>query len=218
MALGDKQLVRVTMSFQRPVPMDGVSLECHVERAGRSAGTAKATIVDTRGRVCASAEGLFIATGEFGAFPTPLIAGPVFSEAERMPNPMRQSAHGLPYFGSSIEVALPPGDPGKHGPRTMWMRTGPLLDDEEPSPFQVACPIADCGNGIGKNAGFEVATFVNPDVTVALHRLPRSRWLASQAISHWQPNGVGLSQATLFDRFGPIGVALQCLILRPANS
>ena len=96
------------------------------------------------------------------------------------------------------------------------MKTPQLLADEEPTPFQVACPIADCGNGIGRNAGFDVASYVNPDVTIALHRLPKSRWLASQAISHWQPNGIGLSQATLFDKVGSIGVAVQTLIVRPA--
>ena len=38
------------------------------------------------------------------------------------------------------------------------------------------------------------------------------------AISHWQPNGVGLSHATLFDEDGPIGNALQTLIVRPTNN
>jgi len=197
------------------VPMDGIWQESHVERSGRSSATAKTVLRDDKGRVCAIGDGLFIATGEFGDLPTPEVERPLFGEARRMPFPVQRSVHGLPYFGNGVEVAFPPGEHGAPGPGTMWMRTVPLLADEEPTPFQVACPIADCGNGIGKNANFDVASFVNPDVTIALHRLPRSRWLASEAISHWQASGVGLSQATLFDEDGPIGSALQCLIVRP---
>ena len=214
----DKQLVRVTVTFQRPVPMGGLYLESHVERSGRASASAKSTLRDSKGRICVTGDGLFIGTGDFGEFPTPAIVGPVFAESHRLPFPASRSVHGLPYFGNFIEVAFPPGQSGELGPGTMWMHTPPLLAGEEPTRFQIACPIADCGNGIGKNANFDVASFVNPDVTIALHRLPRSRWLASQAISHWQPNGVGLSQATLFDEDGPIGSAVQTLIVRPANN
>jgi len=37
-------------------------------------------------------------------------------------------------------------------------------------------------------------------------------------VSHWQPNGVGLTEATLYDREGPIGMALQTLIVRPTET
>ena len=212
----DKQLGRVTVTFRRPVPLGGIRLESHLERAGRSVSTAAAKIRDTKGRVCLTAEGLFIATGEFGELPTPSIAGPQFEDALPGRFPVQRALHGKHFFSNSVEVAYPPGESGEHGPGTMWMKTPQLLEYEDPTPFQLACPIADCGNGISRNAGFDVASFVNPDVTIALHRLPKSRWLASQAISHWQPNGVGLSHATLFDEYGPIGIAVQTLIVRPA--
>ena len=62
-----------------------------------------------------------------------------------------------------------------------------------------------------------MATFVNPDLTIILHRLPESEWLASSAISFWEPTGIGLSQATLFDEKGPIGVASQTLLVQPVS-
>lgn len=216
-AVTDKQLVRTTIIFQRPVPMNGLTMESHLERSGRSVSTANAILRDGKGRVCVNGEGLFIATADFGKLPTPSIDRPDFAEAIPGEYPVQTSLHGLPYFGNCIEAAYPPGESGGFGPGTMWMKTPALLAGEDPTPFQVACPIADCGNGIGRNAGFDVASFVNPDVTIALHRLPQSRWLASQAISHWQPSGIGLSQATLFDKHGPIGVAVQTLIVRPTN-
>ena len=215
-AVTDKQLCRVTVTFQRPVPMDGLSLEAHAERTGRSVSTASVVMRDAKGRICVTGEGLFIATGDFGELPTPSIASPKFADATPGEFPVQQAVHGKRYFANCIEVAYPPGESGKCGPGMMWMKTPQLLAGEEPTLFQVACPIADCGNGIGRNAGFNVASYVNPDVTIALHRLPNSRWLASDAISHWQPSGIGLSQATLFDKLGPIGVAVQTLIVRPA--
>ncbi len=56
---------------------------------------------------------------------------------------------------------------------------------------------------------------MNPDLTINVFRLPQSDWLASSALSFWEPSGVGLSQAQLFDTKGPIGFALQSLIIRP---
>jgi len=122
--------------------------------------------------------------------------------------------HKRPFFTDAVEVAYPPGKRTGSGPAVMWMRTPPIVAGETPTPFQRACPIADCGNGISQNAGFGRASFVNPDLTIALHRLPTSDWLASDAVSHWQPDGIGLAIATLYDREGAIGSALQTLIIR----
>ena len=75
--------------------------------------------------------------------------------------------------------------------------------------------LADCGNATSRNANLDTVTFVNPDLTIVLHRLPESEWHASSAISFWEPTGIGLSQATLFDEKGPVGVASQTLLIQP---
>ena len=98
------------------------------------------------------------------------------------------------------------------------MRTLPIVDGEAPSPFQSLCPLADCGNGISRNSTFAEATFVNPDLTIAVFRLPESEWLAASARSFWEPTGVGLSQAQLYDTKGAIGFALQTLIVKPVKN
>jgi hypothetical protein len=103
---------------------------------------------------------------------------------------------------------------GLPGPTTMWMRTVPVLDSEEPTPFQRICPLADSGNAIGRNAEPEEVAFVNADLTITLHRKPRGPWLGSRVISHWQQNGIGMADAMLFDDHGPVGRAVQTLLLR----
>ena len=100
----------------------------------------------------------------------------------------------------------------------MWMRTAvPILVDEEPSPFQKICPLADSGNGISYNDYLDRIHFLNTDLTVSVHREPVGDWFCSRAISHWQADGTGVADAELFDRAGPVGRALQHVLLMPAS-
>lgn len=216
-AVPGKQLVRLTLSFQRPIPMAGFRIAAKLEREGRAATTASAELSDRSGRICALASSLHLTAYPPVEFPTQSIPHPVFADARKGKFPVQNPLHDLPFFGFGIEAAYPPGETGEPGPTTMWMRTMPLLEDEQPSPFQTLCPIADCGNGISRNAEFAVASFVNADLTVLAYRLPESEWIASSAISFWEPNGIGMSQATLFDTRGALGIALQTLIIRPTS-
>jgi hypothetical protein len=97
------------------------------------------------------------------------------------------------------------------------MRALAPLPDEQPSPFQRICPLADCGNAFSRHADPDRVQFINADLTIALHRDPVGEWLGSRAVSYWQPSGVGLADALLFDEHGPVGRALQTLLLRPAG-
>jgi len=214
----DKQLVRITNDYARPIPMSGFRIDTQVTRNGRAAATAIATLTDTSGKTCATATSLHLVTSTFDDLPTPRIESPSIEESAPGIFAVEKTRHDLSFFGSWIDVAYPPGESNSPGPTTLWMRTPPLLVDEHPSPFQSICPLADCGNGISRNAELSDATYVNPDLTIVLHRLPESEWLASSAISHWEPTGIGLSQATLFDEKGPVGTASQTLLIQPLAS
>lgn len=217
-ALPGKQLARVTVTFQRPVPMAGFRVEATQGRDGRTVATVLAKLIAADGKICAHASGLFVAAADHGALPTSSLPGPNLAEAAAGPFPVERAVHGLPYFSSGIEVAYPPGETPDPGPTTIWMRTLPIVDGERPSPFQALCPLADCGNGISRNSTFAEATFVNPDLTIGIFRLPESEWLASAARSFWEPTGIGLSQAQLYDTKGAIGFALQTLIVQPVGN
>lgn len=213
----DKQLVRITTDYARPVPMGGFRIETNVTRSGRAAATGSATLTDADGKVCATATSLHLIRSDFDNLPTTRIQGPSRHSATPGVFVAESAHHELPFFRDAIEVAYPPGQSNSPGPTTLWMRTPPLLDNESPSPFQSICPLADCGNGTSRNAELTDATFVNPDLTIVLHRLPESEWLASSAVSFWEPTGIGMSQATLFDDNGPVGFALQTLLIQPID-
>ena len=213
----DKQLVRLTVSFCRPVPITGFRVDAEIIRNGRTATSAIATLRDADDRICATASSLHLTTHSFKEIPTASIPHPCIEDATSGKFAVGRPLHGLPFFGSSVDVAYPPNETREPGPTTMWMRALPIIEGEDPTPFQSLCPISDCGNGISRNADFSEVSFVNADITVAAYRLPESAWLASQAISFWQPSGIGLSQATLFDTRGSVGTALQMLIVKPVG-
>jgi len=168
--------------------------------------------------VCATATGLHLRRAELGEVPDPAVAGPVFADSRPGPFPIAAGRHGLPMFGNLVEARYPPGEGPMPGPTTIWLRTPDLLEGEQPSPFVSLCPLADCGNAVSRNAELDRMGFVNPDLTIFLVRPPRGRWLASQAVSHWQPSGVGLADAALFDADGFVGRAVQTLLLQPVTN
>lgn len=213
----DKQLTRLTVGFRRPIPISGFRVDAKVERSGRTATTATATLRNSEDRVCAIASSLHLTTHSFENLPSASIPHPSFEEAIPGDFPVMHAVHDLPFFGSGIDVAYPPGETSEPGPTTLWMHTLPILEDEESSPFQSLCPIADSGNGISRNTEFSETSCVNADLTIVVHRMPESAWLASEAISFWQPSGIGMSHAMLFDTLGAVGTALQTVIVRPIS-
>jgi len=129
--------------------------------------------------------------------------------------PIGRPVHGLTGFRDSVEMRYPPGEDNLPGPTTLWMSTVGLLPDEEASPFQRICPLADCGNAFSRHVDPERIAFVNPDLTIALHRPPEGQWLGMRSVSQWQPSGVGLAVSSLFDDHGSVGTAMQTMLLRP---
>ncbi len=216
-AIDDKQLVRITADYVRPIPMAGFRIETEVVRNRRAVAAGKATLICSDGKVCATATSLHIVKSDFESLPTSTVAAPSRLNAVPGDFVVESAHHDKPFFRDWIEVAYPPGESNTPGPTTIWMKAPPLLADERPSPFQGICALADCGNGTSRNANLDEATFVNPDLTIILHRLPETEWHAMSAISFWEPSGIGLSQGTLFDEKGPVGVASQTLLVQPAD-
>ena len=55
--------------------------------------------------------------------------------------------------------------------------------------------------------------FINPDLTVHLHRLPEGEWVGNDACTWLAPHGASLAEALLTDRNAPIGRATQSLYI-----
>lgn len=213
----DKLLLRLTIDLTKACPMDGFRVTGETTREGRKVTTARVVLTDLAGRVCATASSMHVAPKDVGAVTTAPVDPPRLEDATPGHFSIGTSHHTDPFFFDFVEVRYPPGHGPKPGPTTMWMRTLPLLPDETPSPFQSLCALADCGNGISRNAELSEMGFINTDLTIHAHRMPVSDWLCSVAHSHWHGNGVGLAHAVLHDAHGPVATALQTLILNRAG-
>lgn len=210
----DKPLVRLLIEIARPIPMSGFRIGSVISRTGRTVTTTRIELHDDD-RSYASAEGLHLAEGEIGPVPSHHVD--VVDPLDAVPGPFPiPPTHAEPAFDSSLDVRYVPGlSQGAGGETFMWARSKvPLLEGEQPSPFQAICPLADCGNGISWHEGTESMAFVNADLVVALHRQPTGDWFGSHSVSFWEPNGIGRSDAELFDATGTVGRAMQSLVLR----
>lgn len=207
-------LTRLNLELTKPVPLAGFMIQAKVQKAGRTMATTTSEVLDPDGRPLGVGRGLHFTERDLATVPTAPPGTPNFDDRVTGEFPVPGSIHGLPYFLDAVEIAYPPQENTDPGPTTLWMKTVPILDGEQPSPFQRLCPLADCGSGVSRNAPISQFTFMNPDLTIHMHRATTSDWIASRAVSTWEPTGVGLAHATLFDPTGPIGTADQTLVLR----
>lgn len=212
--VSDKPLVRLLVEITRPVPMSGFRIGATISRTGRTVTTTSIELHDDD-RSYALARGLHLAEGDIGPVAShhAEFAGP----EEAVPGLFPISPpHSQTSFAQSLNVRYVPGlSLGDGGETFMWAESKvPLIAGEEPSPFQTLCPLADCGNGISFHEGTETMAFVNADLMVSLHRPPHGTWIGSHTVSFWEPNGIGRADAELFDDTGPVGRAMQSLVLR----
>ncbi|GMQ86192.1 MAG: thioesterase family protein [Acidimicrobiia bacterium] len=213
-----QRLTRITVDIMRPIPMSGFRVAGSITKAGRSASLTEAELGDDD-TIYARAHGLHLRTVDDLDVTTAGVDVPDLSAAIPGPFPIDRNMHDRISFLDSVECRYDPASPvAEGGATTMWMRTTvPLLAGESPSPFQRICPLADSVNGISYNNPLGKVRFVNPDLTVSLHRDPIGQWFCAQAVSHWLASGVGLADAALFDAEGPVGRATQNLLLSPAG-
>jgi hypothetical protein len=211
-------VVRVTVELLRPVPFERLEVSVHLRRPGRNVQLVEATLRSPEHEV-ARATGLRIRRGE--------VALPDLPEAEvRHPGPERGRpresgpAPFLPGFHSDgVEHRFILGSFAEPGPAVDWIRVKyPLIAGEPLSPLARTCAAADFGNGIsGLLPGTHI--YINPDLTVYLHRHPEGEWICLDSVTHIHSNGVGLAESRLSDQRGPIGCSVQSLIVseRPAD-
>ncbi|MDX1449202.1 MAG: thioesterase family protein [Acidimicrobiia bacterium] len=211
----DKKLTRMSIEIVRPIPMAGFRVEAELRREGRAVTLSTARIVDDE-RVYATADALHLREIDFPT-ETADYDLPDFERSVPGPFPITDTLHGEQAFPSSIEVRYDPSaSQGEGGYTIMWMRSlVPMLEGEEPSPFQRLCPMADSGNGTSYNEYLDRVLFVNPDQLLSVHRHPVGEWIGGKSVSHWGDNGIGLADTELFDRSGPVGRVMQNLLLDP---
>ena len=211
----DMQLARLTVEFLGVVPLEPLQVHAEISRAGRRMQLAWAMISLENGRGVARASAVLLHRQRHDGVPEGTAGPPL----ERQPHEGRVShfeGEDIEAFHrTGMDMRWVEGD-WSRGPGTVWFRLArPLVDDEEPSPAMRAVAAADFGNGVSQVLPFDEWLFINTDLTVQLHRPPNGEWVALDARTVVEPNGVGLALSTLHDVDGPVGTGQQTLYVAP---
>ncbi|MBI2890362.1 MAG: thioesterase family protein [Nitrospirae bacterium] len=227
---GGWHVARLTYEFLRPVPLGRLRIETRPLKEGRTVQWVEAILSDER-REVVRATALRIRRRSV-RLPSPSevdprpVRGPESASGgsgqhgePRPPLPEQCRPFEFPFFGtalgyhSAMEGRWVRGEFGA-GPAASWFRMRyPLLPGESPSPLQRVAMVADSGNGISMMLNISQFTFVNPDLTIYLHRYPVGEWVCLDAATIPENLGVGLAVGTLFDEKGHIGRSLQSLVI-----
>ena len=217
------QFGRVTLEILRPVPIAPLTVSAEVVRPGRTVELLSASLSDGDGEVIRASAWRIAAAGvelpdDVASAPLPTSrsdpAGPQEArEEEFFPTGQRLGYH------SAMEYRFASGRFLDPGPAIVWMRPRvALVAGEEPSPLQRVLVAADSGNGVSAALDWTRYLFVNVDLSVHLHRMPVSDWVCLDAVTVPEPTGIGIADAALRDECGPIGRALQTLVVRERDS
>lgn len=212
-------LARLTVELIRPVPRAPLSVAVEVRRPGKRVQVLDAVVTDPDGTEVLWARGVRLAQSPNGldesTVPRPELAP--------LPAPADSDGFGfaslLPWttFGEAYELRLAQGTPFHElGPSAVWSRlTVPLFAGQPIHPLDRALTLADFPNGFGNSVPFEQFAYINPDLTVSLHRLPVGEWVLLDAVMHPRDQGHGTAEGTLRDEQGPIGSSIQSLLISP---
>ena len=210
------QVGRVTYEILRPVPISALTVSAEIVRPGRSVELVDATL-SSGGEPLIRATAWRLRTTDV-EFEDP--AG----RREAPPGPDQGKEGEFFHTGydvgyhTAMEYRFVAGAFMEPGPATVWMRaTVPLLPGEELSPLQRVLVAADSGNGVSSALDWRSYLFINVDLSVHLHRMPEGEWVCLDAATLPEHNGLGIADTALLDQHGPIGRAVQTLLVGMRN-
>lgn len=210
----DMMIARFTCEILRSIPVGDITVAARVARPGRSVELLEAT-ASAGGREVARASAWRVLRTASPAVPSrqpspPGLPPPAPREASAPPDGW------LDGYMSAIEWRPARGRVGAPGPAVVWTRMRyPLVPDEEPRPLERVLVAADSGNGVSGELDISRWLFINPELTVHLHREPAGEWICLDAQTAITPGGAGVATSCLSDLDGPIGVAAQSLLIMP---
>ncbi|GAC1439476.1 MAG: thioesterase family protein [Mycobacteriales bacterium] len=205
----DMMVARVTVEILGPIPVGELTVTATVVRPGRRVELVEATM-SAAGRPVARAAAWRVmrsaAAGVASRHPLP----PTLPAAD----PGLGTGGWVDGYLSAVEWRFVRGHFTEQGPSSAWTRLRiPLVAGEEPSPLQRVLAVADSGNGISSELELTDWHFINPELTVHLHREAVGEWVCLDAATTISPAGAGLATSVLSDLTGPIGVGAQALLV-----
>jgi Thioesterase-like superfamily len=207
----DMMITRFTCEILRAIPVGDISVQARLARPGRSVELLEATASADGREVARASAWRVLRTGSPPV--QPRVPAPPGLPHEP---PVRPPAGWTDGYISAIEWRRVGGSLGAPGPATLWARMRyPIVPDEEPGPLERVLVVADSGSGISWELDTNQWLFINPELTVHLHRDAAGEWICLDAQTAISTGGAGLATSVLSDLDGPVGVAAQSLLITP---
>lgn len=205
------QVARMTVEFLSPVPLSVFSIKTEVIRSSKKTQLIQVWLSCNDSPVC-RAMALLIRKTRISLPSVPSPGMKLKPPAESPPLEL-SFFPDKPGYHKAMELRITDGTFGS-GAVAAWFRMRyPLVPGETPSPLQRVMIAADSGNGISMILDPAQYIFINPDLTVYLHRLPEGEWVGLDAATTPQPSGVGFAESALYDEHSSIGRSLQSLVV-----
>jgi len=207
----DMLVARMTVEILGPVPVGELELRSKVQRSGRSVELVEA-VLSSQGRDVARANAWRVLRTTSTGVPS--------RHGQAPPRPAHEQAlekgGWIDGYLSAVEWRFVRGHFTEPGPAAVWTRLKhAVVEGEEPSPLQRVLAVADSGNGISSELDLTQWHFINPELTVHLHREAVGEWVCLDAITTISPGGAGLATSVLSDADGPVAVGAQSLLVSP---
>jgi Thioesterase-like superfamily len=203
-------VARITVDFLRPVPIDRVTVTVETLRAGAKVQRLVARLLHEE-RVVAQALAVLARTA------TVTVTSPAHDPP--LPPPEDGQSFEFPFFNEAVsyhaamEVRIVRGEWGS-GRVAAWMRQRmPLVAGTPTSPLERVLVAADSGSGVSAAIEHKRFTAINADLSVSVQRPLEGEWVGMDCVSIYEASGVGLADTRLHDRRGPVGRAMQSLIV-----
>ncbi len=207
----DMIVARFTCEILGAVPVGELTVTARVTRPGRSVELVEATM-SAAGRDVARAAAWRVRRTA-GARVGSRLAGPGSAPDESAP--LSSPGWGGGYL-AAIEWREVTGSFNAPGPAAVWTRMRyPLVPEEDPGPLERVLIVADSGNGVSWELDIVRWHFINPELTVHLHREATGEWICLDAQTAIADGGAGLATSVLSDIEGPVGVGAQSLLIAP---
>ena len=222
-ARDDMRVARISFTITRPVPIATLEVRTEVVHSGRGIEIVAATLAAVDG------------DGVAGRGPHACRGGPDpggTGDGRRLPaagatrcrtrTRSRTTLTPFPFdvgYHTAMETRYAEGSFHEPGPAAVWFRMRqPLVAGQPIDPLSRVLTAADSGNGVSQVLSTRTHLFVNPELTVHLHRYPVGDWVCLDAITTIDSDGIGFAETSLYDTTGRFGRGAQSLYVAPADA
>jgi hypothetical protein len=205
----DVMVARMTVEILGPIPVGDLDVRAAVVRPGRSVELVEA-VLSAANRDVARANAWRVLRTPANSIATTLKPPPP------LPGEGGDLGRGewVDGYLSALDWRFARGHFTERGPAAAWTRLRvSIVPDEPPSPLHRVLAVADSGNGISSELNLTKWHFINPELTVHLHREAVGEWICLDAMTSISTGGVGLATSVLSDLEGPLGVGAQSLLV-----